>query len=82
MAHHCHAGRDPVHSGRPEPFLVFVIHDAAGAGAMQAAVEGEEQLSQTEETDGDRSRQREGWPATGDDPKPYRIADAMSNRAN
>lgn len=25
---------------------------------------------QTEETDGDRAKQREGWPATGDDPKP------------
>lgn len=28
---------------------------------------------QTEETDGDRARQREGWPSTGDDPEPRRI---------
>ena len=25
---------------------------------------------QTEDTDGDRARQREGWPSTGRDPKP------------
>lgn len=33
---------------------------------------------QTEDTDGDRATQREGWPATGNDPKPRRIADALS----
>lgn len=33
---------------------------------------------QTEETDGDRIRQREGWPAAGGDaPRPHRIADAL-----
>lgn len=33
---------------------------------------------QTEETDGDRRRQREGWPAgKGDVPKPRRMVDAM-----
>ena len=33
---------------------------------------------QTEETDGDRRRQREGWPAgSGDAPRPRRIADAI-----
>lgn len=37
---------------------------------------------QTEETDGDRARQREGWPATGDDPKPRRIADALQARSS
>lgn len=36
---------------------------------------------QTEETDGDRTRQREGWPATGDDPKPRRISDAIERAA-
>ncbi len=30
---------------------------------------------QTEETDGDRNRQREGWPAKKDAPRPARIAD-------
>lgn len=35
---------------------------------------------QTEETDGDRATQREGWPATGDDPKPRRIADAIDRQ--
>jgi small-conductance mechanosensitive channel len=34
---------------------------------------------QTDEHDGDRARQREGWPTTGDDPKPKRIADAMAD---
>lgn len=29
---------------------------------------------QTEETDGDRANQREGWPATGNDPRPRRYA--------
>lgn len=34
---------------------------------------------QTEETDGDRRRQREGWPAgQGDGPKPHRMADAVT----
>lgn len=33
---------------------------------------------QTEDTDGDRARQREGWPAqSGDVPRPWRIADAL-----
>ncbi|OUL25554.1 mechanosensitive ion channel family protein [Nostoc sp. 106C] len=33
---------------------------------------------QTEETDGDRSRQREGWPAgKGELPKPHRISDSL-----
>lgn len=37
---------------------------------------------QTEETDGDRSRQREGWPAGKDKvPEPRRIADALRERA-
>ena len=37
---------------------------------------------QTEETDGDRARQREGWPTLPDrDPKPARIVDAMRERA-
>jgi small-conductance mechanosensitive channel len=36
---------------------------------------------QTEGTDGDRRRQREGWPAgQGQAPQPYRIADALRNR--
>lgn len=35
---------------------------------------------QTEETDGDRASQREGWPATGKDPKPRRIADALDKK--
>ncbi len=34
---------------------------------------------QTDEHDGDRARQREGWPTTGNDPKPKRIADAMAD---
>ena len=40
---------------------------------------------QTEDTDGDRARQREGWPAKPGvkPPQPYRIADAMERlRAN
>jgi small conductance mechanosensitive channel len=37
---------------------------------------------QTEETDGDRSRQREGWPAgEGEAPAAYRIVDALRARA-
>ena len=32
---------------------------------------------QTDEHDGDRARQREGWPSTGEDPRPRRIADAV-----
>ncbi len=33
---------------------------------------------QTEETDGNRSRQREGWPAgKGEVPKPRRISDSL-----
>lgn len=37
---------------------------------------------QTEETDGDRSRQREGWPAgNGSLPKPRRISDAVRQLA-
>ena len=37
---------------------------------------------QTEETDGDRSRHREGWPARpdGNNPRPLRIADALAGR--
>jgi small-conductance mechanosensitive channel len=36
---------------------------------------------QTEETDGDRARQREGWPAGRErTPEPYRIADALRVR--
>lgn len=31
---------------------------------------------QTEETYGDRATQREGWPATGNDPRPRRLAEA------
>ena len=31
---------------------------------------------QTEETDGDRTRQREGWPAGDNPPRPARLADA------
>lgn len=31
---------------------------------------------QTEETDGDRTRQREGWPAGGSPPRPARLVDA------
>ncbi len=37
---------------------------------------------QTEETDGVRAQQREGWPTTGKDPKPRRMADAMEKRGN
>ena len=37
---------------------------------------------QTEETDGDRSRQREGWPAgKGDNPKQRRISDSLQQLA-
>ncbi len=36
---------------------------------------------QTDEHDGDRARQREGWPTTGADPKPRRIADALEKSA-
>ncbi|WP_265570926.1 mechanosensitive ion channel family protein [Sphingomicrobium nitratireducens] len=37
---------------------------------------------QTEETDGDRSKQREGWPSRPDaDPRPDRMVDAMRERA-
>ena len=35
---------------------------------------------QTEETDGIRSRQREGWPATGDDPRTRWEAERQENR--
>ncbi|MFD2738633.1 mechanosensitive ion channel family protein [Sulfitobacter aestuarii] len=35
---------------------------------------------QTDEHDGDRAKQREGWPASGDDPAPRRIADALEKR--
>ncbi|WP_375272653.1 mechanosensitive ion channel family protein [Sphingomonas sp.] len=34
---------------------------------------------QTEETDGDRTRQREGWPAGGNPPRPRRDAPAKGN---
>ena len=37
---------------------------------------------QTEATDGDRSRQREGWPSGGDDPDTARIADALRARGD
>lgn len=39
---------------------------------------------QTEETDGDRKRQREGWPvpANGEAPQPQRIVDAINNSQN
>lgn len=38
---------------------------------------------QTEETDGDRARQREGWPVRGSgSPKPRRIADALEGLAS
>ncbi|CAM4242754.1 mechanosensitive ion channel family protein [Palleronia rufa] len=38
---------------------------------------------QTEDTDGDRTRQREGWPAgAGDVPRQSRIADALSRRGS
>ena len=33
---------------------------------------------QTEETDGDRTRQREGWPAGDDPPRPRRLAERPS----
>jgi len=33
---------------------------------------------QTEEADGDRTRQREGWPAGDDPPKPRTIAGALA----
>ncbi len=38
---------------------------------------------QTEETDGDRTHQREGWPANrnGNNPKPFRIADCLKQSA-
>jgi small conductance mechanosensitive channel len=37
---------------------------------------------QTEETDGDRSRQREGWPAgKSEAPKPHRVSDALGKLA-
>ena len=37
---------------------------------------------QTEETDGDRSRQREGWPARGDnDPRPREAVRAAATRS-
>jgi small conductance mechanosensitive channel len=36
---------------------------------------------QTEETDGDRARQREGWPDGGDAPRPRGIAAALDRRA-
>ncbi|MBW0145295.1 mechanosensitive ion channel family protein [Sphingomicrobium clamense] len=37
---------------------------------------------QTEETDGDRAKQREGWPTVPDkDPKPAKMVDAMRERA-
>ncbi|KQI68961.1 mechanosensitive ion channel protein MscS [Loktanella sp. 3ANDIMAR09] len=35
---------------------------------------------QTEASDGIRSQQREGWPTTGNDPEPRRIADALRDR--
>jgi small conductance mechanosensitive channel len=42
---------------------------------------------QTEETDGDRARQREGWPSRGEDPRPrsiaaglHRLAEALERR--
>ncbi|PSK84879.1 small-conductance mechanosensitive channel [Limimaricola soesokkakensis] len=37
---------------------------------------------QTEATDGDRTAQREGWPAKGDSPEPRRIADAIRTAAS
>ncbi|MGD1918493.1 MAG: mechanosensitive ion channel family protein, partial [Pleurocapsa sp.] len=37
---------------------------------------------QTEETDGDRAKQREGWPAVkGNNPKPRRIASSLRQLA-
>jgi small-conductance mechanosensitive channel len=36
---------------------------------------------QTEETDGDRTRQREGWPAGDNPPRPRRLAPPPSNDA-
>ena len=35
---------------------------------------------QTDEHDGDRAKQREGWPTTGEDPRPRRMADAIADR--
>lgn len=37
---------------------------------------------QTEATDGDRTRQREGWPAGDDSPQPARISLALAERGN
>ncbi|WP_370162079.1 mechanosensitive ion channel family protein [Limimaricola soesokkakensis] len=37
---------------------------------------------QTEATDGDRTAQREGWPAKGESPEPRRIADAIRAAAS
>lgn len=38
---------------------------------------------QTEETDGDRARQREGWPAAkGNNPKPRKISESLRQLAN
>lgn len=36
---------------------------------------------QTEETDGDRAKQREGWPATGNDPRPAREKDREARKS-
>lgn len=43
---------------------------------------------QTEDTDGDRARQREGWPSQGEDPRPrsiagglHRLAEALERRS-
>lgn len=37
---------------------------------------------QTEATDGDRTKQREGWTARGDDPKPARISAAIRDKSH
>lgn len=54
------------------PRVIIALHKTAKANAIDLPFPTSVMLlhDQTEDTDGDRARQREGWPSTGRDPKP------------
>ena len=54
------------------PRVIIALYKTAKAHAIDLPFPTSIMLvhDQTEDTDGDRARQREGWPTTGQDPKP------------
>ena len=59
------------------------VAEAMAAGAIDLPFPTQVILlhDQTEETDGDRTQQREGWPAGGNPPRPARLSDAIAKAA-